>query len=120
MLCLYLRYKEAFFRSKVFLANAKEKLALSIELELGKSKHQVEVREDKVPVDEPNDPPTTTSLPIAQQIAKKIRLENQQQVSKNIGSFYIPKIFLVVELPQSNMFLLMFVIIHFPVYEAGY
>ena len=104
----------------MFLANAKEKLALFIELELGKSEHEVEVREDKFPVDDPTDPLATTSLPIAQQIAKKIRLENQQQVSKNIASFYIPKLFLVVELPLSNVFLLMFVIIHFPVYEAGH
>ena len=80
----------------------------------------MEVKEDKFPVDDPTDPPATTSLPSAQQIAKKIRLENQQQVSKNIASFYIQKIFLVVELPLSNVFLSMFVIIYFPVYEAGY
>ena len=104
----------------MFLANAKEKLALLIESELGKSKHEVEVKEDKFPVDDPTDPPVTTSVPIAQQIAKKIRLENQQQVSENIASFYIQKIFLVVELPLSNVFLSLFVIIYFPVYEAGY
>ena len=54
--------------------------------------HEVEVKEDKFPVDDPTDPPATTSLPIAQQIAKKIRLENQQQVSENIASFFIQKI----------------------------
>ena len=89
----------------MFLANAKEKLALFIESELGKSKHEVEVKEDKFPVDDPTDPPETTSVPIAQQIAKKIRLENQQQVSENIASFYIQKIFLVVEFPLSSVFL---------------
>ena len=104
----------------MFLANAKEKLALFIESELGKSKHEVEVKEDKFPVDDPTDPPATTSVPIAQQIAKKIRLENQQQVSENNASFYIQKIFLVVELPLSNVFLSMFVIIYLTVYEAGY
>ena len=104
----------------MFLANAKEKLALFIESELGKSKHPVEVKEDKFPVDDPTDPPATTSVPIAQQIAKKIRLENQQQVSENIASFYIQKIFLVVEPPLSNVFLSMLVIIYFLVYEAGY
>ena len=79
----------------MFQTNAKEKLALSIESELGKSKHQVEVEEDKFPVDDPTDTPATSSLPIAHQIAKKIRLENQQQVSKNIVSFYIQKCFLL-------------------------
>ena len=62
----------------------------------------MEVKEDKFPVDDPTDTPATSSLPIAQQIAKKIRLENQQQVSENIASFYIQKIFLVVELALST------------------
>ena len=48
-----------------------------------KDKDQTEVQEEKLPVVvvDPIDLPGTSTLPIAQQIAKKIRLENQQQVN---------------------------------------
>ena len=71
-----------FFRSKVFLANAKEKLAMFIESELSKDREHVEVKQDTLPVVD-TDPidQAGTSCSITEQIAKKIRLEKKQQVN---------------------------------------
>ena len=71
-----------FFRSPVFLENAREKLIKAIELEISEDEDPAEkVLEESDSVDSsPIDPSPLANSSISQQIMKRIRLEKQHQV----------------------------------------
>lgn len=79
------RYKEIFFRSKVFLDAAKAKIIHLIESEVDKDKIPLDnvcgpSKEEPIPTVDPSLLNQPTSSSISQQIMKRIRLEKMQEV----------------------------------------